>query len=331
MSTLIVDVAKIKEVKEHPNADRLEIHKIKGWEVIAQKGLYKEGDIVVYCPIDAVLPIELSDAMEVTKYLSKQRVKTARLRGVYSQGLLIPTTFLPEGDYKIGDDVKDLLGITKYEPPPPPAQFAGTQLKKDDRFNRYTDIENIKNFPDVLKEGEQVIISEKIHGSNFRCGWVDEETFLAGSHNCNLKEDPDNIYWKIVHKYDLKEKMRGMGVILYGEVYGPGIQKNFAYDKKEVELVVFDVSLNGVYYDYYQAQEIYYGILGLPGVPVLYVGEWEPELVNLADGQSTISDTCIKEGIIIRPLVGRYDGTIGRVILKHISEKYLLKDYGDMH
>ena len=167
---------------------------------------------------------------------------------------------------------------------------------------------------------------------NFRCGWVDSNTFLGGSHNCNLKEDEDNIYWKAIHKYSLKERLKPyIGMLLYGEIFGPGIQKNFDYGKKEFELVIFDLTINGNYINYDDVQFVVKDLLSLPTPPLLYKGEWKPELLKLADGKSQISNKHIKEGTVIRPVIERYDGTLGRVILKHISEKYLLKDYGDMH
>ena len=172
MSSLIVEIVEIKEILDHPDADRLEIAKVKGWECVVGKGDLNQGDLVVYVPIDSVLPIELSDRLGVTKYLSKGRVRTAKLRGIYSQGLIINVKVLPElGDIiKKGEDVKDILGITKFIPPPPPANMSGEQRQKHPDFHEYTEIENIKNFPDVLVIGEQVSISEKIHGTNFRCG-----------------------------------------------------------------------------------------------------------------------------------------------------------------
>jgi RNA ligase (TIGR02306 family) len=119
MSTLIVEITKVLDINKHPNADKLELITVKGWQVVAQKDLYKIGDLVIYCPIDAVLPVELSDKMDVTKYLSKGRVKTVKLRGEYSQGLLIPISFIDDDILKSvfeGEDVKEVLGITKYEP-----------------------------------------------------------------------------------------------------------------------------------------------------------------------------------------------------------------------
>ena len=172
MSSLIVEVCAVEDVLDHPNADRLEIVCVKGWKCIVQKDTYDIGDLVVYAPVDSMIPITLSDDMDVIKYLGKGgRVRTTKLRGEYSQGLIIPITYLPfpspgwgfagQNGYLPGDDVRELLEIEKYEPP---LSTRGDRLPDHPAFQRYTDIENYNNFPDVLKEGEMVVVSEKIHG-----------------------------------------------------------------------------------------------------------------------------------------------------------------------
>ena len=331
MSSLIVEVVEIKEILEHPNADRLEIAKVKGWESVVQKGTYKPGDWVIYVPIDAVLHVDLSDKLGITNYLSKGRVRTSKLRGVYSQGLIIDVKYFPSGYYyDLGVDVKDILGITKFVPPPPPANLSGKQRKAHPDFHRYTDIENIKNFPDVLQEGELVSITEKIHGTNFRSGKFHAElgpdTFHVGTHNTNLVENPDNTYWKLAGKYKLKEILEP-NMIIYGEVYGFGVQK-LTYDLKTQDVGFFDLMVNGKYIntDDFKA---FCKEHNLPQVPILYEGPWDKSLMDLANGSSTIASH-IREGIVIKPKTERYDRQVGRVAIKHLSEKYLLKDYGDL-
>src|SRR5688500_18874964 len=89
MSTLIVEVSRIDLIQPHPNAAALELAQIKGWQCVVPKGRYKDGEHVVYIPIDSVLPIELSDRLGITKYLSKGRVRCARLRGEPSFGVVM--------------------------------------------------------------------------------------------------------------------------------------------------------------------------------------------------------------------------------------------------
>lgn len=327
MSSLIVEVVRIDDIKEHPNADRLEIVVVKGWECIVQKGFYKIGDRVVYTPIDSVVPSGLSDKLDVTKYLSSGRVRTAKLRGIYSQGLIIPMTHVPNSDnLQIGDDVAETLGIAKFEPPIK-VQMDGLHRVNEPRFIKYTDIENIKNFPNVLREGEEVAITEKLHGTNFRAANIDGEIHVGG-HRINFKESDDNLYWKASRIYNLEEIL-GTGEQIFGEIYGFKIQK-LAYGlKNKFDVRSFDLIVNNKYVDYPQFKN-YCEVNKLPMVPELYVGKWHKDLMKLADGKTMLANH-VREGIVIRPIEERFDGELGRVILKHVNEEYLMKDYGDLH
>jgi len=336
MSTLIVEVCAVEDVLDHPNADRLEIVCVKGWKCIVQKDEYDIGDLVVYAPVDALIPITLSDAMDVTKYLGKEgRVRTTKLRGEYSQGLIIPMDYVPplpaedwglggQDGYLPGDDVAELLEIKKYEPP---LSTRGDRLPDHPAFHRYTDIENYNNFPDVLKEGEMVVVSEKVHGSNCRMMNADGE-FMVGSHNVRLKEDPDNLYWNAARLFDLQNILPD-GMEIFGEVYGKGVQK-LHYDQKGINVAFFDAFMNGRYLNY-EAFVEFCTTHDLPMVPIISVGLWDKNMLRHREGMSTIAGH-IREGIVIKPVYERYDNVLqGRVILKRISERYLLKDYGDDH
>lgn len=326
MSSLFVEVVEIKEIRNHPNADKLDIVKIKGWECISQKGLYQKGDKVIYAPIDSVLPIELSDAMDVTKYLSKGRIKTTELRGIYSQGLLIPLSHLPnpDGAY-IGDDVGEVLNITKYDPSIPD-HMMGIIRKENAHFVKYTNIENIKNFPDIFEKDEDVWITEKLHGINSRFAMIDGYLYV-GSHNLSLQENKKNSYWIASNLYNLKEVLKP-GQELFGEIIGPCIQK-LHYDLKNIDVRFIDLIENSVFADVDRFLD-FCKTNNLPTVPELYRGSWNNRLLNLAEGNSAIANH-IKEGIVIKPVKERYDGKIRRVILKHTNPKYLVKNYGDLH
>lgn len=325
MSSLIVEVVQVDDIKEHPNADKLEIAVVKGWECIVQKAFYRSGDKVVYAPIDSIIPSELSDKMNVTKYLSNGRVRTAKLRGIYSQGLLIPTKYVPNTEnLQIGDNVAEILGITKYEPPIS-VQMEGLHRANEPRFIKYTDIENIKNFPNILHEGEEVVITEKLHGTSFRAANIDGE-FHVGGHRIDFKESDDNLYWKVSKMYNLKEILNP-GEQIFGEIYGFKIQ-NLAYGlKNKFDIRFFDLMTSYKYVNYFQFEK-FCKEKTLPMVPELYIGKWHKELMKLANGKTTLAEH-VREGIVIKPIEERFDGKTGRVILKHISEEYLMKDYGE--
>jgi len=373
MSTLISEVTTINSIRSHPNADRLEIATVKGWDCIVPKNKYETGDKIIYIPIDAVLTQEFAELIGVDNYLSKGRVRTIKLRGEYSQGLIIDvvhycnkfmeknpnaTPVFPD-QIALGTNVTEMLDITKYEPPLPPVEFRGKMRNRNPFFSKYISIENIKNFPDIFKEGEEVLISEKLHGTNSRFGIVRNENdpevleFRVGSHNIDLCETESNIYWKIARKFDIKKRLISWvdsynkrldifplpGVekikqfIFYGEIYGPGIQKGMHYGLSEPGIRFFDIEFNGKYLETDQTRLIL-DSLNLDYVPVLYEGPWKKELMDLANGLSTICKDHIREGIVIRPKIQNKSWEhikLKKKILKHISEKYLLKDYGDNH
>ena len=182
MSTLKAEICRIEKVEIHPNADRLEMVQVKGWNCIVSKGSFLEGGLCLYIPIDSILPEELEKRIfgEDSKIkLDKHRVRTIKLRGVISQGLIIE----PEKIgicAKEGQDFTAQLGIIKYEPPEELPNVYGTcnKIKKmyiNSNFHKYTDIENIKNHLKVFEDGEEIYISEKLHGTSFRAGWVKNE------------------------------------------------------------------------------------------------------------------------------------------------------------
>lgn len=312
-------VSTIKEIKPIEGADKIELAVIGGWNCVIQKNAYKVGDLVVVATTDAVIPVDLSDRMEVTSYLRKgQRVRTVKLRGVYSECLIIPTKFIPGiGEiYYDGTDMMELMGISKWEPPVQMRQLSsGKKVRYQDNpnFHVYYKFPNLKNAPDMFTEKDLVEITRKIHGTNARYGivkkskislwdkivkflgnkWVEYE-FVVGSHNVEKGSDSQgfydtNVWYEIAEKYNIKEKMWdiakfrgaeaiGTGMTLYGEIYGAGIQKGYDYGLSEIKLVGFDVSINGQYLDTSRAAYIITAHFRVPYVPILWTGMWSKQI-----------------------------------------------------
>ena len=236
-------IARINEIKEILGADNIEQGVIGGWNCIIKKGEYKIDDLVVVATTDAVIPQELSDAMNVTNYLRKgSRVRTVKLRGVYSECLIIPVKFL-NGKITMGDfvleeglDVMDILKIYKYEPPVKQIQLAsGKKIKyrENPNFHIYYKFPNLKNVQGMFTEEDVVEITRKIHGINARYGivkktkltfwdkvkkffgladkWIDYE-FVVGSHNVEKGSDSQgfydtNVWYQIADKYEIKKRL----------------------------------------------------------------------------------------------------------------------------
>lgn len=355
-SELLVEVCRVVDVQPHPNADRLDIVTVKGWQCVVQKGKYTVGQHVVYFPIDSVLTDELNIQLfppdsKIT--LDKCRIKTVKLRGVVSQGLVVDLETLGLRNLYVGANVKDLLGVTKHQSKEKvPNQFAGKIAKKREgskHFTPYTSINNIKNFPYHL-DGKNVVINEKIHGTNFRAGIVPYEPttwwerlkylfskpkshFVYGSHNVQLKPAdskncyyPTNVYWNACSKYDiegvckrLKKALNCDSVVIYGEVYGEGIQKNYSYGckKGEQKLVVFDIKIDGFYVDA-DILDVYCTCLYLPMCPELYRGEFNNNVLIDMTNSVLAPSQKVMEGYVIRSTDNN------RLIFKHINPDYLL-------
>lgn len=363
MSSNMVEVVEILDIKPHPNADRLDLAFVKGWQVIVGKGEYRKSDKVIYIPIDSVLPDYLLKILfpEGSKVVpSKGRIKTIKLRGAISQGMIVSFDALGMEELPLGMNVAEALGITKYEPPQAPVQMRGAAVsvkQVNPHFHKYTDIENFKNHTGLFEKGEIVVCTEKIHGTNFRAGWVKtvpntwwkkvkkffgklpEWEFVYGSRNVQLHDKPnaktfytENVYKKTVEAYRLKERL-DPGEVLYGEVYGDGIQKGYTYGcgPGETKLVVFDVQVGEAYLS---SAELGDWLLNacLPSVPILFVGEYdETGVKELAKGPSILHPaTSVREGIVIRP-IHETKTHMGRKLLKLINDDYLMKDQTDFH
>ena len=367
-------VATIKEVKAIEGADNIELIIAGGWNAITKKGEFKEGDLTVIATTDAVIPEAFSEKMGVTSYLRKGgRVRTVKLRGVYSECLIIPTKYIPGyGDnYSDGTDMMEKFGITKYEPPVKQIQLAsGRKIKWRDNqnFHIYYKFPNLKNVDGMFTSEDEVQITRKIHGTNARYGivkksklgfwdkvkkffriadeWIDYE-YIYGSHNCEKGSDSQGFYstdvWRTISERDgIKEKLWkvakdmklkeiGSGLVLYGEIYGAGIQKNYEYGLKDIEFAGFDVTIDGRYLSTKGAQIVIETILELPHVEVLYEGKWDQEIQDEYTFNNFIEGTKVPhEGIVIKHISGDR-----KKVAKVINPDYLIygekNDVGDSH
>jgi RNA ligase (TIGR02306 family) len=364
-------VAKINEIKPIPGADNIEQGVIGGWNCIIKKGEYQAGDLVVVATTDAVIPQELSDAMNVTNYLRKGgRVRTVKLRGVYSECLIIPLYYaynLGGKSWTEGSDCMELLGIYKYEPPAVQVQLAsGRKIKyhQNPNFQVYYKFPNIKNVTGMFDETNMVQITRKLHGTNARYGivkkrdlslwdkvkkffgiadqWIEYE-YVYGSHNVEKGSDSQGFYdtdvWRTVaDKYDIKNRLWeyvkkhtpefiGDGVILYGEIYGPGIQKNYDYGlaNGDIRFAGFDIQENGEYENTIRVKHIIVNVLNLPHVPELYNGQWNQEIQDRYTFNNFIEGTKVPhEGIVIKHVSGERNK-----VAKVINPDYLI--YGEKH
>ena len=368
-------VGVIGEIKPIVGADNIEQVLVGGWNAITKKGEYQSGDKVVVATTDAVIPQALSDLMEVTNYLRKgQRVRTVKLRGVYSECLLIPFKYLApkslEKNVNDGDDMMTILGVTKYEPPVKTIQLSvgGRKVKyhQNPNFHVYHKFPNQKNVPGMFSEEDEVVITRKLHGTNARYGIVRKKKlslwdkirkffgdkwsgfeYVYGSHNVEKGSDSQGFYdtdvWSTIdEKYNIRKSLwkhvkdtyhpeqLTSGVVIYGEIYGVGIQKNYDYGMRDIRFAGFDVEVDGVYEGY--VKEItHFSSLELPKVQLLYDGLWSKEEQDKHVFNNFILGTKVPhEGVVVKSV----DGNRHKVS-KVINPDYLIygekNNVGDSH
>ncbi|MBD2182701.1 RNA ligase [Planktothrix sp. FACHB-1355] len=326
MSIFKVEVVKINNVLPHPNADRLDIATIEGmaYQVIAAKGNFKPGDLAFYFPIDSVIPDRFLDEFGIRPYYSK-KLRAAKLRGIFSEGLLIPVGDNFAGN--VGDDCTEHFGVTKYEYPIP--QTMNGDMETAIGQYKFPSPENLKRYRDILFDGEEVVVTEKVHGTNFSV-LVDAEGIThIGSHHYFWKNNENNktlVYVRayndnpILHKFPKNTQV-------FGEIYGVQDIKYGLKDGK-IGIVIFAVRTEGKFLNYPDfvafCQEF-----NLPRVPVLYIGAYSWEAISqFNNANSVLNPNSMMEGVIVQPTLERTHPEIGRVVLKLISDRYLLRQEG---
>ena len=340
MERKLATIRKITDIRPIEGADMIELATVGGWSVVVAKDVgHKVGNSVVYCEIDSFLPIK-----EEFEFLRKSsykkmgdqegfRLKTIRLRGQLSQGLILPisvvpiTQFASAYDLPEGLDVTEMLGIVKYEPPIP-AELAGKVKGGFPSFLHKTDEERVQNL--VKEYGEykltsvhQFYMTEKLDGSSATF-YMNEGEFGVCSRNLELLETEGNTFWKVARELDLENKLRDKGnICLQGELIGEGIQGNpYKIKGQTVHFFnAFDID-----------KQVRFGIneflvllddMELSSVPILDVAMLLPETVTdmleLAEGKSRLNNNTEREGVVVRSL----DNTIS---FKAISNKFLLSE-----
>ncbi len=337
MSSLIVEVSRIDQIAPHPNADKLELAQIKGWQCVVPKSKYKRGDLVTYVPIDSVLPIELSERIGVTKYLSNGRVRCAKLRGEPSFGLIMDRE---NETWSEGTDVREHYGITKYVPPV--KLTAGDAEPEHPLFVGYTDVENMRNFPTIFTDGEEVIATEKIHGTNCRVGVIRESDVsepieMAGSKTTRRRKTDEpggGLYWLPWSIESVRSMLTELGkshkqVILFGEVFGKVQSLRYGLGGS-VAFRAFDLLLDGAYVDFDRFVELCTQF-GVETVPIVFRGKFRLETIRaVAEGKSLVPGADnIREGVVVKPVQERRDPKLGRAILKYVSDAYLFGEVSD--
>jgi len=330
----LATVRKIDVIAAIEGADSIETAVLGGWKVVVKKGEFAVGDLAVYIEIDSWVPNELaaflSKGKEPREYLGVkgERLRTVKLRGQLSQGLLLPIREVMSrwDDSYEGADLTEMLGIQKWEPPVN-AQLAGVVKGNFPSQIPKTDQERVQNLKDTIeacaKAGTTFEITEKLEGSSMTCYLLDGE-FGVCSRNMDLKRDENNSFWKVAFVQNIEEKMRDRGldnIAIQGELIGPGIQGNI-YNLSFLDFYVYDVyDVQTGKYMNPVARRALVSDLGLKHVPLLGTEATVSSvdaILALAEGNSILYSKQEREGIVFKE-------NNGGVTFKAISNKYLLK------
>lgn len=321
----LATVRTVLDVQPIPGADAIECVTVDGWKVVAKKGEYSIGDHATYFEIDSWIPEHIApflckDKREYNGIVGA-RLRTVKLRGQISQGLLLPA---PEAAND-GDDLTDALGIQKYEPPVP-TQLAGLARGNFPSFIPKTDQERIQNLRSDLEvwasNGSMWEVTEKLDGSSMTV-YLHHDQFGVCSRNLDLTETDSNSFWGMARASNLEALLRGLGknIALQGELIGPGIQGNrYALPVHQFRIFdIYDIQA-GRYFDPAERANMVMA-LGLECAPVLDCvslrGCAISNLLGAAEGPSTLNPKVEREGLV-------YKNMACEDSFKAISNKFLL-------
>lgn len=339
MSTHAVNVVEIESVEPHPDADALELTNIGGWQCVIRKGQFKPGDLAVYIEPDYVVPTTRPEfAFLDKKGLGRpHRLKAVKLRGAVSYGLLIEVP--ADLDHRVvGDNVMDDLGIVRYEPVMRFMTTANNAVAGPVGLNiSKFDLEPMNKHMDAFTPGEYVYVTEKLHGANARfCHWEGKD--FVGSRQQWLEQpepgDKQSWWWTAFEKYPgIADYCRANpGHILYGEVYGDVQELKYGTKPGTILFAAFALydATTGKWLDYNDLRARCMAV-GVPLAPLVYEGPYDWTLVRSFAEEDSVATRWndpnaaqLSEGIVIVPLHERQEYRLGRVALKHISQRYWL-------
>lgn len=325
MERKLATVRTITYLSPIEGADKIELAHIDGWQVVVQKGQYEEGDRCIYVEIDSLLPDKpVFEFMRDRKF----RVRTIRLRGQLSQGIAFPMSILGSDSACEGEDVTDVLGITKYEKPIP-ACLAGQVKGNFPWFLVKTDEERLQNMVRVIDDcqGLRFVVTEKLDGTSMTC-YIKDGEFGVCSRNMELKETEGNLYWMAAREGNIEQKLRllGKNIAIQGELIGQGIQGNkynFTVNKRKLFVFnLYDID-TGLYYTWEKmllAIGEDFDIVPLIDNNFSMFDQTLESLLDYTNADSRLNLDTMREGIVFRA-----DNYNGRVSFKVISNEFLLK------
>lgn len=385
--------------RPHPDPETTDLELIDipgtGYQVVTRKGQFSNGDYGVYIQPDSVVPQTTPFKFIWEQYVTadeqnnliltpekRRRITVRRFRGQYSEGLLLPVEDFEQlidergnlkHDFKVLDDVSELIGITHYDPdteggvstkapvdPNRPKRkfryprtlrgwlgFIKRVIVKRGRITEATedvpfviptyDVESYKNYKNTFVIGEEVVITEKLHGSNARFLFL-EGRMYAGSRN-QWKAPGSNSLWHraLADNEWIEEWCREHeGKALYGEIvptqgkFDYGVPRDKTGKVTRIDFYAFDVRDGDKWWEYREfADDLMAGhVTNARTVPMVYIGPYYCGLLDtFVDGDSWVHGARhLREGIVVKTTIERSVRGLGRAQLKLVSNKFLEKD-----
>ncbi|MBL8871343.1 MAG: RNA ligase (ATP) [Planctomycetaceae bacterium] len=320
----------VNDLKPIAGADLIELAIVDGWKCVVKKGDFAVGSPVIYCEIDSFLPIrdefEFLRKSSYRKLESQEgfRLRTMKLRGQVSQGLLLNTTLLGR-PFEVGEDVSAELGIIKYDPPLP-TSLGGNVSGPFPAYISKTDEERVQNLANDYHTffHKPFTVSEKIDGTSFTA-FLNNGIFGVCGRNWELAESEQNSHWRVARMLNIQDRLASItrSYALQGELVGPGIQGN-RYRLKTLELYLFNIF--DIEHSSYVDKETFeqlcsqLDLKSVPKIGVFEVPKSTDEILSFAEGSSLINSNTDREG-----LVWVHGSGNSRISFKTISNRFLTK------
>lgn len=336
-------IARIDAVQKHPGADFLDICSIGGWECVTKLGEFHIDDLVIYISIDAWVPTEVAEFLSKGKEprefngVKGERLRTVKLKGQISQGLILPISILKDVDSDmlvLNTDLTEVLNIQKWEKPLP-THLSGIIKGNFPSFIPKTDQERVQNMkPKLARIAGCYLnfeVTEKMDGSSMTV-FKNDDKFGVCSRNLELVETEGNAFWMATRELSLEPALRSLNgnYAIQGELCGPGIQGN-KYGFSNYQFLVFDIfDIDKQMYLLPSERLNLVVQLGLTSVPILELNtkflnlDNMSEILKLAEGYSVYGDRVEREGLVFK--CHNYDISMNILSFKAISNAWLLKN-----
>ena len=331
---ILAQVVKIRDLQPIAKADRIVLATVLGWQVIVKKDEFKIGDLGIYYSIGSILDKDNTEF----DFLKGKPLKTTKMRGVLSQGLMTPLDVLKyynidPSSVKEGDDVTNIVKVIKWIPEEELSVYAEDATKLPfPSFVPKTDEQRVQDIPERLKslEGKDIVITIKRDGTSTTYIVTGDTFKICGRNKILLQSDASTShYFEIAERYNLEEKMIALkrSLAIQGEITGSKINGN-RHKVTENDYFVFNIyDIDAAHYlDWDEIVEIT-DKLGLKHVELIYQGPAKPEYMNVSDLLALADKQRYEHGTIAEGIVLKTDSKFypSRFSCKIISNEYLLK------